>query len=164
MADQNASTRDWTVIGLGALTAAIGIYCVLVGLGLAPAPSRGEADAPGWIGLLVGLVFSASGCAVIVRGVARADDKSGDLPADTPRWLATIYLLLGLLAASGLAATATWIAFGAGTRHFMLTGPIGVSIGDTIGRTAFGIGAVMSWLIVVLMARTGAKKIFGGKN
>jgi hypothetical protein len=43
----------------------------------------------------------------------------------------------------------------------MMMGPISGSIGEAVGRTAFGIGAIISWLIVAAMARAGAKKIFG---
>ena len=78
---ESASTRDWTVIGLGAVTAVIGIYFSLAGLGLAPEPGARSADTPAWIALVVGLVFSAAGLAVLLRGLAGADDKSGDLPA-----------------------------------------------------------------------------------
>jgi hypothetical protein len=83
VAEQNVSTRDWTTIGLGALTAAIGLYYCLAGLGFFA--SLQKANGPGWIGLVVGLVFLAGGLAVILRGVVRADDKSGELPASAPK-------------------------------------------------------------------------------
>jgi hypothetical protein len=70
-------------------------------------------------------------------------------------------LLLGLLVASALAAIGTWVAFGDGTRHFSMMGFIFGHVGEGIGRTAFGIGAIISWLIVATMARVAAKKIFG---
>lgn len=162
MAVQTASSRDWTTIGLGALTVAIGLFCFAIGLGLVPVATarHGGDNAPGWIGFLIGLVFLAGGLAVILRGLARADDSSGELPATAPRWVAIIYWLLGLLIAAGLAATGTWVAIGSGTRHFVMWGPIGGPVGETVGRTAFGIGAIISWLIVAAMARATAKKIF----
>jgi hypothetical protein len=158
VAEQNVSTRDWTTIGLGVLTAAIGLYYCLAGLGFFA--SLQKAKGPGWIGL----VFLAGGLAVILRGVVRADDKSGELPASAPKWVAAVYWLLGMLVAAGLAGTGTWVAFGSGPRRFMMIGPITSSIGETVGRTAFGIGAIISWLIVAAMARAGAKKIFGKNN
>ncbi len=109
MADQSASLRDWTTIGLGALAAVIGLYYFLVGFGLAPAAPapKGEANAPtNCIGLLVGLVFSAGGLAVTLRGAIGADRQSSELPAGAPKWVAAVYWRLGLLVASGLAATA----------------------------------------------------------
>jgi hypothetical protein len=159
VAEQNVSTRDWTLIGPGALTAAIGLYYCLAGIGFF-APLQ-KANGPGWLGLLVGLVFLAGGLAVMLRGAVRADDKSGELPSSAPKWAAAVYWLLGMLVAAGLAGTGTWVAFGSGSRHFMMMGPIAGPIGETVGRTAFGIGAIISWLMVVAMARAGAKKIFG---
>jgi hypothetical protein len=70
-------------------------------------------------------------------------------------------LLLGLLVASSLAAIGTWVAFGGGRRHFSMMRFIFGHVGEGIGRTAFGIGAIISWLIVATMARVAAKKIFG---
>jgi hypothetical protein len=159
VAEQDVSTRNRTTIGLGALTAAIGLYYCLAGLGFFP--SLQKANGPGWIGLMVGLVFLAGGLAVILGGVVRADDKSGELPASAPKWVAAVYWLLGMLVAAGLAGTGTWVALGSGPRHFILIGPIACSIGETVGRAAFGVGAIISWLIVAAMARAGAKKIFG---
>jgi hypothetical protein len=155
MADQTASSHDWTLIGLGVLTAAIGLYYCLAGFGLVM-PSE-KANGPGWIGLLVGLVFFAGGMAVIIRGAIGANDQSSELPASAPKWVATVYWLLGLLVAAGVAATGTWVAFGSGVRHFSMTGFISGPVGETIGRTAFGIGAIISWLIVAAMARAVAK-------
>ena len=43
----------------------------------------------------------------------------------------------------------------------MMMGPIAGSIGETVGRTAFGIGAIISCLIVATMVCASAKKIFG---
>jgi hypothetical protein len=83
---------------------------------------------------------------------------------DTPVWIATVYWLAGVLAAAGLAGIGTWVAFGAGARHLTMSGPIGGPLGEGIGRTLFGIGAIITWLLVIALARTGAKKIFGRKS
>jgi len=42
--------------------------------------------------------------------------------------------------------------------------PIAGPVGEKIGRTVFGIGAIITWLIVAAMAHARAKKIFGKKN
>jgi hypothetical protein len=42
-----------------------------------------------------------------------------------------------------------------------MTRTIASPIGEGIGRTAFGFGAILSWLIVAMMTRAGAKKFFG---
>ena len=130
MADSDAPAREWTTIVIGAVTATIGVYYLLVGLGLAPAPPvRGsDAQAPLWLALLIGLIFFAGGAAVMLRGLTGADDKSGELPASASRWTAAIYWLLGLLVAMGLATTATWVALGSGSRHFTIIGVISGSL------------------------------------
>jgi len=162
VADQNAAAPNWSLIAIGVLTAAIGAYFGLVGFEIVPPPSR--INGPMWISLFVGLVFFAGGVSVIVSGATGAYDRSGDLPADAPLWVATIYWLSGVLAAAGLAGIGTWVAFGGGTRQFSISGFFTGSVGEGIGRTVFGIGAIITWLFVVVMARAGAKKIFGKKN
>lgn len=162
MADQNASSPSWSLIALGMLTAAAGVYFGLVGLETLPPPSR--INGPMWLSLFVGLVFFAGGVSVIVSGATGAYDRSGDLPADTPVWIATIYWLSGVLAAAGLAGIGTWVAFGGGTRHFSISGFFSGSVGEGIGRTVFGIGAIITWLIVLVFTHAGAKRIFGRKT
>ena len=162
MADQNASSTSWSLIALGMLTTAAGAYFGLVGFETLPPPSR--INGPIWISLFVGLVFFAGGVSVIVSGATGAYDSSGDLPADAPLWVATIYWLSGVLAAAGLAGIGTWVAFGGGTRHFSISGFFSGSVGEGIGRTVFGIGAIITWLLVAAMAHRGAKKIFGKKG
>ena len=162
MADWKASSPNWGLITLGVLTAAAGIYFGLVGLEAAPLPSK--IDGPLWLSLFVGLIFFAVGASVIVSGATGACDRSGELPAGTPLWAATIYWLSSVLAAAGLAVIGTWVAFGPGTRHFSMAGLIAGPVGDGIGRTVFGIGAIITWLIVAVFAFTGAKKIFGKKD
>ena len=45
-----------------------------------------------------------------------------------------------------------------------MAGLIAGPVGEGIGRTIFGIGAIIAWLLVAVMARAGAKKIFGKKD
>ena len=162
MADQNAPSPDWTLIAIGVLTAAAGAYFGLVGFEIAPSPGR--INGPTWIALFVGLVFFSGGIAAIVSGATGAYDRSGDLPADTPVWVASVYWLSSVLTAAGLAGIGSWVAFGAGSRQFSISGFFSGSLGEGIGRTVFGIGAIITWLLVAVMARAGAKKIFGKKN
>ena len=55
------------------------------------------------------------------------------------------------------ASIASWIAFGPGEREFSggaSAGPVSVggSGGETVGRVMFGFGAVLLWLMEVLIA------------
>ncbi len=161
MAEPTARATDRSLIAIGILTAAGGLYFALVGIEAVPPPSR--INGPIWLALFVGVVFLATGISVIVRGLSGADDRSGDLPDDAPAWMKTVYWLDSVIATAGLAAIGTWVAFGGGTRHFSMAGPIAGPLGEGIGRTVFGLGAIITWLIVLAFARAGAKKIFGKK-
>ncbi len=99
---------------------------------------------------------------VLVRGwLAMPDDQ--DLPADAPRALVGLQWIAAVAACAGLAAAGTWVAF-EGPRHFVLPLPLGGMLGEIVGRAAFGLGAVMAWLITWAFARMGAKKVFGGQR
>ena len=37
-------------------------------------------------------------------------------------------------------------------------------VGEAIGRTVFGIGAVLIWLALIAVATSGARKLFGRGN
>ena len=162
MADLNTPPPGWALIALGVLTAAAGVYFGLVGLETLPPPSK--INGPMWLSLFVGLVFFSGGVAVIVSGATGAYDRAGELPADTPVWVASVYWLSSVLTATGLACIGTWVAFGAGSRHFSMSGFFTGSLGEGIGRTVFGIGAIITWLLVVVMTHRGAKNIFGKKS
>jgi hypothetical protein len=52
---------------------------------------------------------AGSGCwsgSCIIRGLTGADGQSGELRASAPRWVATAYLLLGLLVRQALPLSA----------------------------------------------------------
>lgn len=152
-------THDWRLVTIGLAGSAAGVYFAVVGLGELPPPSR--INGPIWLSLLIGLIIFAGSVAVVVRGITGGGDSNGDLPENAPRWAKIVYWLTGVACAAGLAGLGTWVAFGAGTRHFSMAGFISGTVGETIGRTVFGIGALITWLLVVALARNGAKKIFG---
>jgi hypothetical protein len=146
---------------IGAVCAAGGVYFILVGLGLAPPPSK--INGPMWLSTCVGLVFLAGGVMVLVRGWLGVPD-SQDLPDDAPRALIVLQWIAVVACCAGLATGATWVAFGAGERHFVLPIPVWGLWAETIGRAAFGLGALLAWLIAALMARHGVSKVFGRKG
>jgi hypothetical protein len=138
----------------GAGGVAIGLYFMLAAFGLVPA---GELNGPIWIGVAAGLTFLLGGTAVILQTAGGANERTGELPSDAPRWMRAAQLLLVLAIALCFALIGSWIAIGPGTRHFTGTLPIGV-IG---GRLAFGLGAVIVWLFVVLVAKRLMRELSG---
>lgn len=68
------------------------------------------------------------------------------------------------MAAAGLAGIGSWVAFGGGHHGIKMSGAISGPVGEGIGRTVFGIGAIITWILVIHMARVSAKKFFGKKN
>jgi hypothetical protein len=158
---EQSRAHDRSLLAIGAVCAAGGVYFVLVGLGLAPPPSK--INGPLWLAICVGLVFLAGGVMVAVRGWLGVADAQ-DLPDDAPRVLIAAQWLAVVAACAGLAVAATWVAFGGGERQFVLPLPVYGSLGEIVGRAAFGVGALLTWLITAAFARTGARKIFGKKN
>jgi hypothetical protein len=152
---------DRQLLAIGALCAAGGVYFILVGLGLAPPPSK--INGPLWLSSCVGLVFLAGGVMVLVRGWLGVPD-SQDLPDDAPRPLIALQWIAVVACVVGLATAGTWVAFGPGERHFVLPILVWGSWAEAIGRAAFGLGALLAWLIAALMARHGVSKVFGRKG
>jgi hypothetical protein len=153
--------RDRMLLAIGAVFAGAGVYFMLVGLALAPSPSK--LYAPTWVALAVGLVFFAAGLSVTVRGWLAVPDSQDHLPADAPAAAFAIQWLAAFVIIAGLASIGTWIAFGTGERTFALMLPVKGSLGETVGRTAFGIGAVITWAMAAAVAVRGIKQLLGKK-
>jgi len=103
-----------------------------------------------------------AGAAIIVGyAVAGGAAPDGDLPPGTPRWVRVTQSLLGLGIIVALAAVGTWVAFGPGPRAFSVTLPfVGRGPGDeTVGRVAFGIGAVLMWIFLVVFVVVSVQRI-----
>jgi hypothetical protein len=107
-----------------------------------------------WVGVLAGLAFVFGGLAVVIQTCVRiAPAPGGDLPPGTPFWVRTTLGLLSLGIVVSLATIATWIAFGPGERKFSSSIPfLPAWLNEPLGRTVFGFGAVLTWLVLVLMA------------
>jgi hypothetical protein len=163
VAELNSSSppHDRGLLTIGAACTAGGIYFVLVGFGLTPPPSR--INGPLWLAICIGLVFLAGGVSVLVRGWLAVPDAQ-DLPDDAPRALIAAQWIAVVACCAGLAAAATWVAFGDGPRHFVLPLPVFGSLGEILGRVAFGFSALLTWLVTLAFARAGAKRVFGKKS
>ena len=158
----SARKHDWSLLAIGALAGGGGFYFALVGLGLTPSPSR--INGPDWLALAAGLVFLAAGTSVLVRGWLAVPDRQSNLPADAPAAAVAIQWLAALVIIVSLASIGTWIAFGSGDREFATNLPVQGSLGETVGRVAFGIGAIITWLMAAAVAAKGIRTILRKNN
>lgn len=150
----------WETIVVGALAAIIGLYLVLVALSLLPPASR--PNGPMWVVLMVGLCFLFGGLGVLVPVVVTGEvSTAGELPPGAPSWLRVAQYVFGLAIFACFAMIGTWIAFGPGTRSFSVSVPF-LSIkgaGELIGRAAFGLGAIITWLCLIAVAVSGWRRL-----
>jgi hypothetical protein len=159
MSERPATRKEMIAIGIG--VTAVGLYFMLVGANVLPIPGGPKnLHAPLWVVVCAGLVFFLGGASVLIGGI-RANAK-GEVPKDTPGWLAVVHYLVGLAIFGSFAAMTSWVAFGPGPRQFSgsLTG-LESSVGAGIGRTVFGIGAAFMWLATIVIAVSGVRKLRG---
>ena len=71
--------------------------------------------------------------------------------------------MLGIGIAGALATIGTWIAIGSGPRAFNLSAPLVEmqTAGEMIGRTVFGLGAVIVWIYMIALTVGTVRKLFG---
>lgn len=148
-------------VALGLAVSAMGALIVLLAAGVIPGGDASR-EAPRWVVAAAGLAFVLAGAAMIVGyAVAGGAAPDSDLPPGTPRWVRVTQSLLGLGIIAALAAVGTWVAFGPGPRAFSVTLPfVGRGPGDeTVGRVAFGIGAVLMWIFLVVFVVVSVRRI-----
>lgn len=148
-------------MAVGLAVSAMGALIVLLAVGVIPGGDA-SLEAPRWVVAAAGLSFVLAGAAIIVGyAVAGGAAPDGDLPPGTPRWVRVTQSLLGLGIIVALAAVGTWVAFGPGPRAFSVTLPfVGRGPGDeTVGRGAFGIGAVLMWIFLVVFVVVSVQRI-----
>jgi hypothetical protein len=149
-------------IVIGVAAAGAGAYFLLVGAGLLPIPGGPRnLHAPLWVLLCAGLAFFLSGVAIILQLPGRANDH-GEFPADAPEWLKRLQYLIGVMIFVCFGAIGSWIAFGPGERVF--SGSFGTGVSAGIGRTVFGIGAIIVWLCTFAFAVSGAARLWRKKR
>lgn len=162
--DRTTDLSPWGRLLFGGVFVVAGLGIVLVGAGVLPVDPK-TVHAPLWLIGCIGLSFMAAGASVALGAASNNPERDGSLPPDAPLTLRLLQYGLGLVVVSGLASVGTWIAFGPGERKFKSTisalGMGGSGAGDEwIGRVVFGIGAVICWLFLVLVARQGWRKLF----
>jgi hypothetical protein len=166
MSDSNSGRRKPAtpkeMIGWGLVCSAIGLYFILVGAGALPAPGGPKnLHAPLWVIAFCGLPFLLGGIALALQGFGKANEQ-GELPADAPHWIRVVQYLIGVAIFASFAVVGSWIAIGGDARQF--SGSFGGwsgGVGAGIGRTVFGLGAIIVWLCTIGFAVSGARKLFG---
>ena len=156
-----APAKPAEIVGLGIAFAAAGLYFVLVGAGVLPLPDG--AHAPGAIIVCAGLAFLFAGLTCVVRAKAGMASHDSDVPETAPTWLKLCYRALGIGATGALATIGTWIAIGTGPRASTMSAPFGElhTTGELIGRSLFGLGAVIVWIYVIALTVGTVRKLFG---
>ena len=158
-ADRPANPRPakW----LGALAAAIGIFLMLLGLGIVPAGKANPND-PLWVGFVVGFVFLLAGLAVMLQDYAGANER-GEIPAGAPGWVRAAQSLIVFLIFISFALIASYVALAGDARNFSGGIPfVGDATNVSIARIVFGIGALICWAVAIAFAVARARKIIGG--
>ena len=146
-------------IFLGLIGVAIGVLVLSLSLGLlGTAPSAKPPD-NSWLGVVFGIAFLFAGISAIIQAVAvRGYPTTAELPASSPTWLRSLHALLGLGVIISLGSIFTWIAIGPGKREFTGSGAI---FGETAGRIAFGIGAMLFWVALGVFVITKLRRLVG---
>jgi hypothetical protein len=137
---------------------ALGALIMLAAAGLLP--SKGG-DAPAWVVACAALIFVFAGSLLMLRSFMGGDMHERELPRGVPLQLRVAYYLLGLTVVGALATVGTWVAFGPGERAFAVSLPFPVSspANPWIGRSVFGVGAVLTWLFFVVAAVAWWRKL-----
>ncbi len=149
----------YEIAGLGVAFAAAGLYFMLGAGGVLPLP---ETNGPTFVVFCAGAAFLFAGLTCVVRAKAGMSDQSTGMPGNAVPWLKFAYRILGIGAAGALATIGTWIAIGSGPRAFNISGPFGEmqTSGQTLGRTVFGLGAVIVWIYVIALTVGIVRKLF----
>ncbi len=154
-------------IGIGIAFMATGAYFILVGFGVLPVPGGQDAvHGPAAVIVAAGAAFLFAGVAAAIRAKSGAADRDNDLPAESSAIAHAAYRIAGIAVAGSLAAIGTWIAIGAGPRAFTISAPMFEmrTTGEMIGRTVFGLGAVVVWIYVIALTVQTVRKLFGRRG
>lgn len=157
-----ATRKEMVWIGAGA--AAVGVYFMLVGVGLLPIPGgKRNLHSPLWVVLCAGIPFFFGGLTVFLQGIGKID-HNGETASGAPAWRIIQYLM-GVTIFACFALVGTWIALAGESGQFSasLAGSR-VAISAIVARTAFGVGAVISWLCTIGYAVSGVRKLRAGSR
>ena len=121
-----------------------------------------ESNSPAFIAFCAGAAFLFAGLTCVVRARAGMLNIESEVPDSAPRWTKVSYRMLAIGIAGALATIGTWVAIGSGPRAFSLSAPFVEmqTTGELIGRTVFGLGAVIVWIYVIALTVGTVRKLF----
>jgi hypothetical protein len=159
---QNLPTRQASpheVAGFGVAMSIAGLYFMLGSYGLLPMP---ESNGPAFIVFAAGAAFLFAGLVCFVRARTGMTDVQTEVPDGAPTWIKLSYRMLAIGIFGAFATIGTWIAIGSGPRVFTVSSSFGSiqTSGDTLGRTIFGLGAVIAWICVIALMVSTVRKLF----
>ncbi|MGD8495898.1 MAG: hypothetical protein PVF05_06875 [Gemmatimonadales bacterium] len=162
MSRQLGDVEPRTGAVLGGVSLLVGTFICLVALDWIEVDPA-SIHAPRWVLGVCGGIFVITGLATLYYAVVNALGRG---PASGPGdAFPVVAWLVGLVIAGGLAAVATWIAFGPGERSF--TASIGVggagargAASELVGRWVFGFGAVVTWAFTLWTLAYGVRRLF----
>jgi hypothetical protein len=154
--ESQAPPKKLTVI-LALMVAAMGVFYILFATGIVAPDHQHLTAGERWFTIAFGAVFLLGGTAVIIQLLAGGyDATTGELPAAAPFWLRWIYRAMVVAIVVLMASMFSWVAFGPGERQFTSSLPF---TGETGGRIAFGIGALLMWLALAVIGFIKARRM-----
>ena len=113
-------------------------------------------------------MFLLGAAALAIDALAGGIGKNG-LRAGAPARLRAAQNLCGFGIFVLVAVIATWMAIGKGARHFNLLLPLPLVSSalrdrDTLSRWAFGLTAVLLWIVVILTGMDGLRRVFSTRQ
>jgi hypothetical protein len=154
---RHASAHE--VAGFGVAMSIAGLYFMLGAYGLLPMP---ETNGPAFIVFAAGAAFLFAGLVCFFKAGTGMADAQTEVPDGAPAWIRLSYRMLAIGIFGAFATIGTWIAIGSGPRVFTVSSSIGEmqAGGDALGRTIFGLGAVIVWICVIALTIGTVRKLF----
>jgi hypothetical protein len=145
------------VAGLGLALSLAGLYFMLGSIGVLPMP---DVDGPSFLIFAAGIAFLFAGLLCFIRARTGMTDNQTTLSEASPGWIKLSYQTLGIGVLGAFATIGTWVAIGSGPHAFTVSSPLGaMQTGDLVGRTAFGLGAVIIWIGVIALTVSTVRKL-----
>ena len=145
--DNSTQKAFVSLLIFGSIFIIVGAFIFLMAIDVIKVPDD-DFNAPRWVIAAVGVTFSLAGAMVMLNGL-----KSGFGDHVLFKWAYNGMLLVFMVL---FAAPFHWVAFGSGERSFSSSTSLGaVSVtqsgGETGGRLAFGIGAILMDLFILFI-------------